>query len=83
MLRRWATPACSGLVVPKTFWASASRSGVYTSSTWRIARMTPSRSRSASDWPLTELASSSGRSRQTGMGQIVPSASRIWLQTFS
>jgi hypothetical protein len=32
---------------------------------------------------LTSPANSSGRSRVIGMGQIVPSARRIWLQTFS
>ena len=45
--------------------------------------MTPSGSRRASEEPLTDCATSSGRSRQTGMGQIVPSASRIWAQTLS
>ena len=65
---------------PKTRSASTDLSGVHLSVTDMIARITPSWSRSAMSWPGSILpAKASVTSRVIGIGQSVPSASRISL----
>ena len=63
---------------PKTRVASRDLSGVQRSVTDRMARMTPSGSRSAMSWPGSiSAANASETSSVMGMGQSVPSARRI------
>ena len=67
---------------PKTSSASFDLSGVHLSLTDMIARITPSWSRSAMSWPgSTFSAKASETSSVIGIGQSVPSASRMSRQT--
>ena len=69
---------------PKTPSASRLFSGTHLSEIDMMARITPSASRSAMSWPgSTEAAKVSETSSVTGIGQSVPSASRISATTES
>jgi DNA-binding transcriptional regulator YdaS (Cro superfamily) len=69
---------------PKTFSASRALFGTHLSEIERMARITPSASRSAMSWPgSTVSAKASDTSSVIGIGHSVPSLMRIVSTTLS
>src|SRR4029450_4526910 len=83
LFRRYSTPGCTVLVVPKTLCASALRSGCHTSSTYNTASITPSESRRATLLlpGFSDFANASGTSSVIGIGQTKPLLNLVSWQT--